>query len=71
MAIVAAALETWNSKLAAHAENSILHPRFVITAVNRFSDFKSILDQYLNLSLSQQLTLKFKLFKCFTKLISL
>ncbi|EFO23040.2 hypothetical protein LOAG_05443 [Loa loa] len=33
MAIVAAALETWNSKLAANAENSVLHPRFVITAV--------------------------------------
>ncbi|KAK6113388.1 Uncharacterized protein BM_BM3239 [Brugia malayi] len=33
MTIIAAALETWNCKLAANAENNILHPRFVITAV--------------------------------------
>ncbi|KAL3990960.1 putative integral membrane protein [Acanthocheilonema viteae] len=33
LAIIAAALETWNSKLAAYTDDSMLHPRFIIAAV--------------------------------------
>ncbi|OZC09283.1 hypothetical protein X798_03623 [Onchocerca flexuosa] len=31
LAIIAAILEIWNSKLAARADNNILYPRFIIT----------------------------------------
>uniref|UniRef100_A0A8R1TQV5 Uncharacterized protein n=1 Tax=Onchocerca volvulus TaxID=6282 RepID=A0A8R1TQV5_ONCVO len=33
LAIIAAILEIWNSKLAARADNNVLYPRFVITTV--------------------------------------
>ncbi|VDN07864.1 unnamed protein product [Thelazia callipaeda] len=50
IALIAALLETWNSSLASQDENNILHPRFVISAVNillaskRIAYFHHIID---------------------------
>ncbi|VDO39266.1 unnamed protein product [Onchocerca flexuosa] len=45
LAIIAAILEIWNSKLAARADNNILYPRFIITTVNYIFDYESVLDR--------------------------